>query len=136
MSNKPTQETTEPVESTDKEFKYTRKIEIPIYEPKNVMPKLSDIYNTDKRDELLVEIEKCNLPDDIKAFLQSAAERHTQFNFAKIADFYAHAPKDIKVLMENSALVIIDYDNAIRNGFIAYQEEVDKDVQTLNEQSW
>ncbi|EEP88958.1 transcriptional regulator, partial [Yersinia kristensenii ATCC 33638] len=38
----------------------------------------------------------------------SAAERHTIFNFSKIADYYAHAPADIQALFEQSALVIID----------------------------
>ncbi|UOK16688.1 putative ParB protein [Vibrio phage phiKT1024] len=115
---------------------YTRKIEIPIYEPKNVMPKVSELFNTTKRDELIAEINKHDLPDEVRLFLISAAERHTQFNFSKIADFYAHANKEIKDLMENSALVIVDYDKAIENGFIAYQEEVDKDVETLNNKSW
>lgn len=123
-------------ESKPEKSLYTRKIEIPIYEPKNVMPKVSELFNTTKRDELIAEINKHDLPDEVRLFLISAAERHTQFNFSKIADFYAHANKEIKDLMENSALVIVDYDKAIENGFIAYQEEVDKDVETLNNQSW
>lgn len=116
--------------------KYTRKIEIPIYEPKNVMPHIRDIYNTSKRDELIQKIDQFDLPEEVKEFLYSAAERHTQFNFSKIADFYAHSRPEIKELFEDSALVIVDYDKAIESGFIAYQEEVDKDVQTLIEKEW
>lgn len=121
---------------TQEESKYTRKIEIPIYEPSSVMPKVSQLFNTEKRDELILEIDKHDLPDEVKLFLYSAAERHTQFNFAQIADFYAHANKEIKQLFEDSALVIIDYDDAVKNGFIAYQDEVDKDVQTLIDNEW
>lgn len=114
-------------------YKYTRKIEIPIYEPKNAMPSIKEIYNTDKRDKLIHEINQIpDLPEDIKLFLYSAAERHTQFKFNKIADFYAHAPQNIKDLMEKSALVIIDYDDAIKNGFIAYQSAIDEDVSVMN----
>ena len=49
----------------------------------------------------------------------SSAERHTVFNFDKIADYYAHAKPEIQDLMEKSALVIIDFDKAIENGFVA-----------------
>lgn len=109
--------------------KYTRKIEIPIYEPKNEMPHVSNLYNKDKCNELQAKIKSADIPNDIKEFLYSAAERHTSFNFSKIADFYAHSDFEIKRLFEESALVIIDYDNAVRNGFISYQKEVDDDVQ-------
>jgi hypothetical protein len=106
--------------------KYTRKIEIPVYEPSNTMPKIDEIYNTSKRDELISEIEKENIPEELKTFLKAAAERHVQFDFSKIADYYSHLPYEFKRFFEKSGLVIVDYDNAIRNGFLAYQEELDK----------
>ena len=33
--------------------KYTRKIKTPIYEPKNIMPNITEVYDTSKRDELI-----------------------------------------------------------------------------------
>ena len=48
----------------------------------------------------------------------SAAERHTVFNFNKIADYYARAGAEVQALFEESALVIIDYEKAIENGFV------------------
>ena len=48
----------------------------------------------------------------------SAARRHTIFNYAKIADYYASATPEMQRLMEESALVIIDFDNAIANGYV------------------
>lgn len=105
--------------------KYTRKIEIPIYEPKNKCPHTSELYDTTKRDELQKEIESDESMDELlKDFLMAAAERHTSFNFSKIADYYSHIPIKYKKFFENSSLVIIDYDNAIRNGFISYDKEV------------
>lgn len=118
-----------PLTEEEKEIeksKYTRKIEIPIYEPSAITPAISDLYDTTKRDELIKEIKNEDLPEDLKLFLLSAAERHTSFNFSKIADFYSHTPLKYKKLFENSALVIIDYDNAIRNGFISFEKEVDE----------
>lgn len=109
--------------------KYTRKIEIPIYEPKNIKPFISELYDRSRTDKLKEEIEKANIPDSIKQFLFSAAERHTRFNFSKIADFYAHSEPEIKRLFEDSALVILDYNDAIQKGFISYQKEVDFDLE-------
>lgn len=48
----------------------------------------------------------------------SAAERHTVFNFNKIADYYTSAGAEVQALFEESALVIIDYEKAIENGFV------------------
>ena len=112
-------------EIVEEKTKYTRKLYTPIYEPKGDKPLLSDLYDTTKRDELTSDIENDNELDiDMKNFLKSAAERHTAFDFAKIAEFYSHLPIKYKSHFENSALVIIDYDKAVRNGFIAYDKEV------------
>ena len=54
-----------------------------------------------------------------------AAERHVAFNFERIANYYAHSPTDIQALMERSALVIVDYDQAIANGFVRLKEDID-----------
>jgi len=115
-----------PEEVKEEKSKYTRKITLPVYEPKNKCPNINELYDTTKRDELIADIEKEKLNPELKEFLLSAAERHTAFDFAKIADFYSHMPIKYKKLFENSSLVIIDYDNAIRNGFVVYQKEVDE----------
>lgn len=112
-------------ETVVEKSKYTRKMYTPIYEPSALKPSIQDLYNTDKRDELLKEIaEDDTLDHEMRAFLNSAAERHTAFNFSKIADYYSHLPIKYKGHFENSALVIVDYDKAVRNGFIAFDKEV------------
>jgi len=113
-------------EIIEEKSRYSRKFYTPIYEPKGDNPKITDIYNTEKRDSLLKEIEEDkDLPDEMRKFLQASAERHVSFDFSKIAEFYSHLPIKYKSHFENSALVIIDYDKAIRNGFISYEKEVD-----------
>lgn len=97
---------------------YTSKIEAPIYEPKGKRPAVSELTNRDKTDALLAEIKAANLPREIAEFLTMAAERHTVFDFARIAEFYCHAEPGVQALMEKSALVIIDFDAAIENGFV------------------
>ena len=98
--------------------KYTSKIETPIYEIKGEKPATSEIYDTTKTGELSSKIMKADLPDDVRGFLMAAATRHTVFNYEKIAEYYAHQDDEIKKLMEQSALVIIDYDQAIELGYV------------------
>lgn len=103
---------------------YSRKIEAPIYEPKGEKPPIADLTDTTKAQELRAEIDAANLPDDVRGFLHAAADRHTVFHFRRIAEFYAHASPDVQRLMERSALVIIDFNQAIENGFVALTEKL------------
>ncbi|WP_261374277.1 lysis protein [Yersinia similis] len=82
------------------------------------MGKVSELYDEEKTQVLKQNIKAAQLPDDIEKFLMSAAERHTVFNFSRIADYYAHAPAEIQILFEQSALVIIDYHQAIEQGLV------------------
>lgn len=104
---------------------YSRKIEAPIYEPKGDRPKVEDLFDTSKSDELIAEIDAANLPPEIATFLKHAAERHTVFDFEQIAEFYCHADAETQALMERSALVIIDFDKAVEGGFVELGQAVD-----------
>ena len=103
---------------------YTKNIEAPTYEPKNEKPKESELYNDNKVRELINKINKSNLTEEEKVFLIKAAHRHTVFNYQNIADYYAHSNKEVQKLMEESALVIIDFNKAIENGYIKLSKEV------------
>ena len=46
------------------------------------------------------------------------------FNYRNIAEYYAHATPEMQQLMEKSALVIIDVDNAIANGYATLMADV------------
>lgn len=103
---------------------YTRKIVAPTYEPKNKKPELDDLFNTDKADELIHKIKQAKLSEEETLFLSHCALRHTVYDYSKIADFYAHSSKEIQKLMEDSALVIIDFDKAIENGYVKLTKEI------------
>jgi len=111
---------------------YTGKIEVPIYEIKGEKPNVKDLFDNSKAEQLIEEIEKADIPKTIKEFLKLAAYRHTVFNYAKVAEFYAETSEDVQDLMEKSALVIIDYDKAIEGGFIKLSEKVAR--QFVNDQ--
>lgn len=101
----------------DEDETYTKKIDGAEYEPTGRVVDVSECFNADKYNELVEEIEKANIDDDIKDFLKLAAGRHICFDYQTIAEYYANAPQEVQALMEKSALVIIDYDSAIKNGF-------------------
>ena len=67
-----------------------------------------------------------NIEKEEKEFLIKAAYRHTVFNYQSIADFYAHSNKEVQELMEDSALVIIDFNKAIENGYVKLSKEIEQ----------
>lgn len=100
------------------EKKYTSKIEAPVYEPTHEKPHVITLCNDAKTRSLIREIDESSLPDNEKEFLRLAATRHSVFHYERIADYYAHATPEMQRLMERSALVIIDFDAAIEQGFV------------------
>ena len=108
-----------------------RNIKAPTYDPKNEKPQPDKLYNTDKVENLIDKIKELKLHNTEQAFLIYAAYRHTIFDYSKIADFYAHSTKEVQELMEDSALVIIDSDKAIENGYVRLTKDLTK---ILNEE--
>jgi hypothetical protein len=46
------------------------------------------------------------------------------FNYEAIADYYSHSNAEMQNLMEEMALVIIDFDKAIELGFVQLSEDI------------
>jgi hypothetical protein len=106
------------------ENKYTDKVASPTYEPVGEKPDTTELYEDQKAMDLIVTIQQSKLLEKEKQFLMAAASRHIVFDYAKIANFYAHSSKECQELMETSALVIIDFNKAIENGFVKLTEEI------------
>ena len=104
--------------------KYSTKTNIPQYEIQGLNIKLSDCIDKQKYVELLQEIENSTVSDAQKKFLKLAATRHIRFIYKNIAEYYASTNSEMQRLMEHSALVIIDIDDAIRNGYARLTKEV------------
>lgn len=114
--------------STDDDSPYTRKIEAPVYVPRGDKPKVSELTDKEKYKTLVDEIQNAGIEDqEIKSFLLAAASRHIVFDFENIAEFYAHASKPIQQLMEKSALVVVDLDDAIANGYCQLSIELSEE---------
>ena len=112
-------------EEDNESGKYSIKITPPIYKPtKPKKPKLSECVDTTKYEQMLADIDASNISEDDKKLLKLAAVRHIVFNYENICEYYCHSDKEVKKLMEDSALVIIDINDAIKNGFVKLTEEL------------
>lgn len=106
--------------------RYTDSTAVMRYVPSGEPVDLSALRDETKADQLraaIVADEEIDEPT--RAFLLAAAARHTVFEYAKIADFYAQAPANVQRLMEASALVIIDVDEAIAQGYVRFVEAIE-----------
>lgn len=104
---------------------YSRRIEAPIYEPSERKPAIAELYDDSRTQTLIALIDASpDVAEDVKAFLRLAAQRHTVLRFNLIADYYAHSPAAVQRLMEQSALVIIDFDNALADGFVRLTRQI------------
>ena len=113
------------IENNEEENPYTTKINIPQYEIKGDEPAINELFDKEKTEELIDKINKSNVTNEQKEFLINAAQRHLAFNYNKIAEYYAHQEKEMQELMEESALVIIDYGDAIKNGYAELIEGIE-----------
>lgn len=112
---------------------YSKKVSTPIYKPSGRPVSLYECYDHQKYLRMVRRIENSNVSNEEKDFLKFAAARHIVFQFERIADYYASASKEMQELMEKSALVIIDFDKAIEEGFVQlndnmrrlYEQELD-----------
>lgn len=100
--------------------RYTHETKIPQYKVRGEGVELEACINTAKAEELEAEIDAAEgVTEQEKKFLREAASRHYRFNYKNIAEYYAAAGKEMQRLMERSALVIIDYEDAMANGYVA-----------------
>ena len=108
----------------DDEEPYSTKIDIPQYELKGEQPELEDLVDMSKYDALCKDIEASSISEDIKDFLKLGAMRHVVFRYDKIAEYYAHTDPQSQKLFEDSILVIIDLEDAIRNGYTTLESQI------------
>lgn len=107
----------------DDDNPYTTKVETPVYKPTGECPPLTALCDESHANTLCQEIAKAEMSDTLRNFLTVAACRHYRFNYKEIAEYYAHAPANIQKLMEDSALVIVDFNRAIELGFVKLSDE-------------
>lgn len=93
------------------------------YKPKENLS-IDNLLDTSKYEAVIDEINKSSLSNSQKKFLMLAASRFIRFKYEKIADYYCSIQSDeMKSWIEKLHLVVVDYDNAIENGYFEFQED-------------
>ncbi|MBQ3812874.1 MAG: hypothetical protein II841_04840 [Bacteroidales bacterium] len=87
-----------------------------LYDPKDTAHKVGDLYK-DEGAKFAQMIEALQ-DEDLKKMLRLRAAWFTEFDFAKVADYYAYqaTPEEQRVF-EALGLVLLDKDQLIENGF-------------------
>lgn len=116
---------------SEKYKSYDTKTLVPQYTPSVKKPHIDSLVSIDKYSKLIRDINNSSITDEEKRFLKFAASRHIVFNYALVADYYANASAEMQSLMEDSALVILDIDDAIAKGYV----KLSKDIRNILEQS-
>lgn len=106
---------------------YSQKIDPVQYEVTGDAPEVWELYSDTKYRELIMDIESDgSISEEEREFLKLAATRHIVFNYRNIAEYYASAGHAMQGLMEDSALVIIDFDDAVKNGYAKIRGLIDE----------
>jgi hypothetical protein len=94
---------------------YSQKIGEVVYEPKNTNHKAEDLFLRDDRFDNEISLIK---NESIRELFKARVSFFYSFHYSKIADYYAYqATDEEKALFEKLALVLLDKNQLIENGF-------------------
>jgi len=94
---------------------YSTKIGEVIYEPKDTKHKVEDLFIKETRFDNEISLIKNEV---IRELFKARVSFFSTFNYSKIADYYAYQASDEeKELFEKMALVLLDKNQLIENGF-------------------
>ena len=100
------------------------------YEPKEEK-NVNNLLDVTEYTELIAKINGSNLTVAQKEFLRLAASKFIRFRYDKMADYYADASLEMRQFMERLHLVVVDYQNAIENGYIQFKEDFNKLIEDM-----
>lgn len=111
--------------ASSSDYKELLDVSIPHYTPSEVCPDVSELADTSERDKLLSEIYSLDISDNhLRDLLQVRASFFVDFNFQKIADYYAHSSEEVQSVMKKLGLVIVIPKEAYDLGMCDFRNEV------------
>lgn len=93
-------------------------INLPFYEPSEIKPEIIELADLKKTNKLIEKIDALEIDKDLKEILKTRASFFTDFNFQKIADYYAKESEEVKKIFEDLGMVILAPKEALNKGFI------------------
>jgi ParB-like chromosome segregation protein Spo0J len=107
------------------DYKELLDVSIPYYTPAENAPAIEDLADTTDTDALAEEIANAKIPERLKKVMLMRAAFFTDFDFQKIADYYAHADEKTQELMKRLGLVIVIPKEAYEMGMCDFRESFD-----------
>ena len=109
------------------DYKELLEVSIPYYTPAEECPDSTELADLSEVDELNSIITKLKPEKGLEAILRARAAFFADFDFQKIADYYAHANKDTQELMKRLGLVIVMPKEAYELGMCDFRESFDEE---------
>lgn len=109
------------------DYKELLDVSIPYYEPAEKAPNCSELADLSEVEELNDLITKLEPEDGLEPILRARAAFFAEFDFQKIADYYANADKETQELMKRLGLVIVIPKEAYERGMCDFREGFDEE---------
>lgn len=109
------------------DYKELLDVSIPYYTPAEKAPEASELADLGEVDELNDMITKLKPEKGLEPILRARAAFFAEFDFQKIADYYAKADKDTQELMKRLGLVIVIPKEAYDRGMCDFRESFDEE---------
>lgn len=109
------------------DYKELLEVSIPYYTPAEECPESTELADLSEVDELNSIITKLKPEKGLEAILRARAAFFADFDFQKIADYYAHADKKTQEVMKRLGLVIVMPKEAYELGMCDFRESFDEE---------
>ena len=109
------------------DYKELLEVSIPYYTPAEECPETTELADLSEVDELNSIITKLKPEKGLEAILRARAAFFADFDFQKIADYYAHADKKTQGVMKRLGLVIVMPKEAYELGMCDFRESFDEE---------
>lgn len=108
------------------DYKELLDVSIPYYEPDENKPDVDKLADFRGFDELNSIIDGLDVEDGLEKLLRARAAFFIDFDFQKIADYYAHSDKKTQDIMKKLGLVIVIPKEAYELGMCDFRESFDE----------
>lgn len=113
--------------ASNSDYKELLEVTIPYYEPDEDKPDEAVLADFSDFDKLNDKITKSGVKGVLEKLLRARAAFFTDFDFQKIADYYAHSDKDVQNLMKELGLVVVIPRDAYDLGMCDFRESFEDD---------
>lgn len=114
------------MELKNKKNPYVQKTDSPIYEIQGEEPTIAECINLEDVALKIDKINKAKISKEQKTMLMACAYRFANIHFGNMAEYYAHQNKEMQKLMEDLALVIVDFGKAIEMNLVEMDARMEK----------